>query len=164
MVSVWEGAALIGAGLAAGTINTIVGSGGLIAFPVLLTFGYSPLVANTTQTLGLLPGSLSGAIGYRRELRGQMGRTLRLGIASLLGGVTGALLLFALPAAAFRAIVPILIALAVLLIIFQPRLTHRLNTRQSGPELPGWLKPLALYACGIYGGYFGAAQGVLLIA
>ena len=95
----YEVVALLAAGMAAGTINTIVGSGTLITFPTLLAFGYAPVVANVSNTIGLVPGSLSGAIGYRRELVGQRGRAIRLGIAATLGGLTGGLLLLALPAA-----------------------------------------------------------------
>src|SRR5438309_5017898 len=90
--------AIFAAGIVAGTINTIVGSGTLITFPVLLGFGYSPITANVSNTIGLVPGSLSGAHGYRSELGGQAHRALWLGLASLAGGITGALLLLALPA------------------------------------------------------------------
>src|SRR5680860_558939 len=99
------------AGIAAGTINTVVGSGTLITFPTLLAFGVPPVTANVSNTIGLVPGSFSGAVGYRRELAGQRGRLLRLGTASVLGGVVGAVMLLALPEAAFRAIVPVLIGL-----------------------------------------------------
>src|SRR5438445_8109897 len=95
------------AGLGAGTINTVVGSGTLITFPVLLAFGYAPVTANVSNTIGLVPGSVSGAIGYRRELRGQRGRIVRLGAMSLAGGLTGAVLLLVLPSSAFKAIVPV---------------------------------------------------------
>src|ERR1700692_2261738 len=97
------------AGLAAGAINTVVGSGTLITFPVLLAFGLPPVTANVSNTIGLVPGSLSGVHGYRRELAGQRARLLRLGTASLLGAITGAVLLLILPAEAFKAIVPVLI-------------------------------------------------------
>src|SRR6202043_1768529 len=86
------------AGLAAGTINTVVGSGTLITFPVLLAFGYAPVTANVSNTIGLVPGSISGAVGYRRELAGQRRRAIRLGTMSGLGGITGAVLLLVLPA------------------------------------------------------------------
>ncbi len=89
------------AGLAAGTINTVVGSGTLITFPTLLAFGVPPVTANVSNTLGLVPGSVSGVVGYRRELAGQRPRVLRIGLASLLGGVIGAVLLLVLPADAF---------------------------------------------------------------
>lgn len=157
--------ALFGAGVAAGAINAVVGSGTLVTFPVLLALGYPPVVANVSNTVGLVPGSLSGAYGYRRELAGQRDRLIRLGAASLLGSVTGALLLLVLPAAAFKAIVPALIALACVLVVVQPRLTERLRAgRGARPAHGGTLLPVGVYAAGVYGGYFGAAQGVLLIA
>lgn len=160
-----EQVAVFGAGVAAGTINAIVGSGTLITFPVLLAVGYAPVVANVSNTVGLVPGSASGAFGYRRELRGQGGRLLRLGTASLLGGVTGGLLLLVLPASAFKAIVPALIALACVLVVIQPTVTRRLPRRpQQAPAHGGPLLLAGVYGAGIYGGYFGAGQGVLLIA
>src|ERR1700749_4521800 len=113
-MSIWEVFAIALAGLAAGTINTMVGSGTLITFPVLLAFGYAPVTANASNNVGLVPGSVSGAIGYRRELRGQKKRPLRLGSCSVLGGLTGAILLLLLPASAFKAIVPVFIAIALI--------------------------------------------------
>ncbi len=152
------------AGLAAGTVNTVVGSGTLITFPVLLAFGYTPVTANVSNTIGLVPGSVSGAVGYRRELVGQRRRVTRLGAASMLGGATGAVLLLVLPASAFKAIVPVFIAIALVLVVLQPRINRLLAKRRthSGHE-GGILTPLAVYATGIYGGYFGAAQGILLL-
>src|SRR5437868_8508391 len=97
-MSLLHALAIFGAGIVAGTINTMVGSGTLFTFPVLLAFGYSPVVANVSNTVGLVPGSVSGAIGYRRELAGQRRRTLPLAVGSLLGGITGAVLLLRLPA------------------------------------------------------------------
>jgi uncharacterized protein len=158
---------VLAAGVAAGTINTVVGSGTLITFPVLLGVGYPPITANVSNSLGLVPGSLSGAYGYRRELTGQRARIVRYGTASLLGGVTGALLLFVLPAAAFEAIVPGMIATALVLVIFQPRLAARLAARRraGAPPREGSRLTLVLgYLTGVYGGYFGAAQGILLLA
>src|SRR4051812_49734996 len=105
-MSVLEAVAILVAGLFAGTINTVVGSGTLVTFPVLLAFGYAPVVANVSNTIGLVPGSLAGAIGYRRELAGQRGRLLRLGGASVTGGVTRAVALLLLPQAAVPAVVP----------------------------------------------------------
>ena len=165
-MTLWEALALAAAGLAAGTINTVVGSGTLVTFPVLLALGYPPVLANVTNTVGLVPGSLSGAIGYRAELAGQGRRLVRLGAASVLGGITGALLLLTLPEEAFQAIVPVLIALACVMVVVQPRVAARLRAREGhAPRTHGgWLLPVAVYGAGIYGGYFGAAQGVLLIA
>jgi uncharacterized protein len=152
------------AGLAAGTINTLVGSGTLITFPVLLAFGYAPVTANVSNTIGLVPGSVSGAVGYRRELAGQRRQVLRLGAMSVLGGATGAVLLLVLPASAFKAVVPAFIAAALVLTILQPRLNRWLLRRGSDPERTGGtLTRLAVYVAGVYGGYFGAAQGILLL-
>ena len=157
------------AGIAAGTINTVVGSGTLITFPTLLAIGIPPVTANVSNTVGLVPGSLSGAIGYRRELAGQRERLLRLGVASVSGGITGAVLLLVLPPEAFNAIVPVLIGLGCLLVAFQPAISRRVAARAEtlGVERPvhgaAWVWVL-VYGAGVYGGYFGAAQGVLLMA
>ncbi len=156
------------AGIAAGTINTVVGSGTLITFPTLLAVGVPPVTANVSNTVGLVPGSLSGAVGYRRELRGQRSRVIRLGSASLLGGIAGAVLLLALPAEAFNAIVPALIGIGCVLVLFQPAIARRVAARaESRGGVPehgaAWVWVL-VFVTGIYGGYFGAAQGVLLMA
>jgi uncharacterized membrane protein YfcA len=163
-MSVGEIVAIAAAGLAAGAINTLVGSGTLITFPVLLAFGYAPVTANVSNTIGLVLGNVSGAVGYRRELVGQRGRALRLGAMSLAGGVTGAVLLLVLSAAAFTAIVPAFIALALVLTVLQPRLARMLARREIDLERRGaLLLPGAVYLTGVYGGYFGAAQGILLL-
>ena len=127
----FETVVIVLAGCAAGAINTIVGSGSLITFPTLLAFGYSPIVANVSNTLGLVPGSLSGAVGYRRELAGQRDRAIRLGIAATLGGLTGGLLLLALPATSFATIVPFLILFACALMAVQPRLSAAMASRRG---------------------------------
>ena len=166
--------ALLGAGGLAGLINTVVGSGTLITFPTLLALGVPPVTANISNTVGLAPGSLSGAWATGRELNGEHRRVLWLGSASLLGGIGGAFLLLWLPSAAFDAIVPVLIGLGCVLVILQPFITKRLAYRrarlgmETGPQ-PGTafgsvLLWLAIALTGVYGGYFGAAQGVLLIA
>jgi uncharacterized protein len=155
------------AGLAAGTINTVVGSGTLITFPVLLALGVPPVTANVTNTIGLVPGSFSGAWSYRRELAGQRRTLVRLGSASLLGGIAGALLLLVLPAGVFKDVVPALIVIALGLVVLQPWLARRLAadeedvTARPGRTVLLWILVLAT---GVYGGYFGAAQGVLLVA
>ena len=169
-VNLLEALAILAAGVAAGTVNAIVGSGSLITFPTLLFFGYSPLVANVSNTVGLVFGSISGAIGYRRELAGQRGRATPLLIAALLGGLTGGSLLIVLPATAFAKIVPILIIVACVLIALQPRLTRAIATRRvaagtADHERHGApLLVAAVFFTAIYGGYFGAAQGVILMA
>jgi uncharacterized membrane protein YfcA len=163
-MSLGEIVAIAAAGLAAGAINTLVGSGTLITFPVLLAFGYAPVTANVSNTIGLALGNVSGSVGYRRELAGQRRRALRLGAMSLAGGVTGAVLLLVLPAAAFTAIVPAFIALALVLTLLQPRLARMLSRREIDLERRGaLLLPGAVYLTGVYGGYFGAAQGILLL-
>ncbi|GGO81117.1 sulfite exporter TauE/SafE family protein [Wenjunlia tyrosinilytica] len=168
-MTIWEGLAVFVAGIGAGTINTIVGSGTLITFPVLLAVGLPPITANVSNTLGLVPGSLSGAIGYRRELKGQRPRLIRLGLASLVGGLVGAWLLLRLPSAAFDAIVPVLIGLALVLVVLQPRLARAVAARRENNDAPspahgGALLTAGVTLSGVYGGYFGAAQGVLLLA
>ena len=113
------------AGLAAGSINAVVGSGTLVTFPVLLAVGLPPVTATVTNSLGLVPGNLTGAIGYRRELTGQRRLLLSLLPASVLGALSGAFLLLHLPAAAFETVVPGLVALAVVLVAVQPLLHAR---------------------------------------
>jgi uncharacterized membrane protein YfcA len=164
-----EALVIIVAGIAAGTVNTIVGSGSLITFPTLLLLGYPPLVANVSNTVGLVPGSISGSIGYRRELAGQRARAIPLTLAAGLGGLTGAALLLVLPAAAFERIVPILIFVACGLVAVQPRLSawvaaRRLRLGHEAGHGGGPVLIASIYLTGIYGGYFGAAQGVILIA
>jgi uncharacterized protein len=206
--AILEALTIFGAGIAAGTINTVVGSGTLITFPTLLAFGYPPVLANVSNNVGLVPGVASGVYGYRAELTGQRRRVIRLGSGSVCGGLVGAILLLVLPAEAFKAIVPALIGLALVLVVAQPRLSKWVAARQqardnapgsrvkgraavTGPGSEGrWYEPpseegqngrsgcpetseasatgglvlwLLVFATGIYGGYFGAAQGVLLI-
>jgi uncharacterized protein len=198
--------AIFAAGLAAGTINTVVGSGTLITFPTLLAFGYPPVLANVSNNVGLVPGVASGVHGYRAELAGQRRRIIRLGSASACGGLVGAILLLVLPAEAFKAIVPALIGVAVVMVLIQPRLARWMARRQAGraAAAPGGGDPdtdpdparpprpldggtttvgvlpatdvsrsveaiggpvlwFFVFCAGVYGGYFGAAQGVLLI-
>jgi uncharacterized protein len=157
--------AIFAAGIAAGTINTVVGSGTLITFPVLLSFGYQPVVANVSNTIGLVPGSVAGAVGYRAELAGQRQRTARLAIASLFGGIAGAVLLLSLPASAFKAIVPAFIVVALVLILLQDRISTALGSRRHpGAVHVGPVAMAGVFATGIYGGYFGAAQGIMVLA
>jgi uncharacterized membrane protein YfcA len=198
--------AIFAAGLAAGTINAVVGSGTLITFPTLLAFGYPPVLANVSNNVGLVPGVASGVHGYRAELVGQRRRVIRLGSASVCGGLVGAILLLVLPAGAFKEIVPALIGIALLMIIFQmaARQVARAAARAEEPdrdgraggagradrdggtggaESTGAVRVVApvtqaqetavqiggpvlwvlVFLSGVYGGYFGAAQGVLLI-
>lgn len=168
MIDPLGAAVIVAAGVAAGMMNAIVGAGALVTFPTLLLLGYSPLVANVSNTVGIVPGSLSGTVGYRRELAGQRRRAVPLLIAGALGGLTGSALLLVLPASAFRQVVPLLILMACVLIAVQPRLSSWLDARRAGGSAArrevGPLLFGAVYLTGIYGGYFGAAQGVILIA
>lgn len=160
----WQALLVFVAGIWAGTINTVVGSGTLVSFPVLLGVGIAPVTANVSNTVGLFPGSFVGAYGYRRELVGQRTRLIMLSTASGVGALLGAILLLVLPAGAFKAIVPVLIGIALLLVIFGKQVTNWLAGRgrhaASNVTVPLWL---TAFATGIYGGYFGAAQGVLLL-
>jgi uncharacterized protein len=161
----YEVIALVAAGVAAGAINTIVGSGTLITFPTLLFFGYPPLVANVSNTVGLVAGGITGIHGYRQELVGLGGVMRRLMPVSLLGAGTGAILLLWLPESAFDAVVPVLIAAALLLVLFGPRLKAWAAVRHPDHESGGRrvLLVVGVFAAGVYGGYFGAAQGVLMV-
>ncbi|WP_431927332.1 sulfite exporter TauE/SafE family protein [Nonomuraea jabiensis] len=159
----WEMLAVFTTSIGAGALNTVVGSGTLITFPVLLAIGLPPVTATVTNALGLIPGSISGAIGYRRELRGQSRRLLRLSVAALLGGLCGAVLLLTLPATAFERIVPVLVALALVLVILQPRISRLLRHRRRR-EPPGRGLFAGLLLAGVYGGYFAAAQGIIYMS
>ena len=112
---------IVAVGVFAGTVNAIVGAGSLVTFPTLLLLGFSPLVANVSNTVGLVPGTISGAVGYRQELAGQRNRARPLLIAATLGGLTGAALLLILPEAAFARIVPVLILVACVLVAVRDR-------------------------------------------
>jgi uncharacterized protein len=165
----WEMVAVAAAGLAAGGMNAVLGSGTLVSFPVLLAVGLPPVTATISNSLGLVAGGLTGSIGYRRELRGQRPLLLKLLPASVLGALTGAYLLLHLPAASFEAIVPVLIGVAVVLVAVQPLLQRTLGARDPAdaerPVRGGRLVALVTgaYATGSYGGYFAASQGVLQI-
>jgi uncharacterized membrane protein YfcA len=163
-VSAPEILAVFVAGIAAGAINAVVGSGTMITFPTLVTMGVPPLTANVSNCLGLVAGSVMGAIGYRRELEGQRRRVINYVFFGVLGGSVGAIALLALPSSAFDAIVPALLGIAVLLVIFQPRIVALLANRREGADDHDLATRGLVFGTAIYGGYFGAAQGVLLIA
>lgn len=159
------------AGLGAGAINAVIGSGTLITFPMLLALGYPPVVANVSNTVGLVPGSAGAVYGYRRELRAQSARAWRLAPLTALGAAAGAGLVLVLPDDAFRVVVPVLIAAALVLIVFQPRISRAVADRRSGDRedeagdgRDGNVVRGGVLATGVYGGYFGAAQGILLFA
>ena len=121
----WQALAVFAAGVGAGAINAVVGSGTLLTFPTLLALGYPPVTANVSNNVELVPGAVSGAIGWRHELVGQRRRLVRVGSASLAGGVLGAVLLLVLPDEAFGAIVPVLVGLGIVLVAVQPLVNRR---------------------------------------
>ena len=168
--------AVLGAGLGAGIVVTAVGAGSLVSFPILLGVGLSPLVANVCNTVGLVPGGLSGSWGYRRELAGKASLVRAVGVTSGVGALAGAVLLLALPAGSVTRAVPYLVLLAATLVGVQPVLSGWLRRRagrragRRGPEqagadgrLPSSLGGVSS-VIGVYGGYFGAGQGVMLVA
>ncbi|MEW1953627.1 sulfite exporter TauE/SafE family protein [Terrabacter sp. NPDC080008] len=165
-MSFWSGVAIALAGTGAGIINTIVGSGTLITFPTLLFFGVNPLVANVSNNIGLVAGGVTGAWGYRHELTGQAETLRRLMPMSFLGSIVGASLLLVLPASAFRAIVPVLILIALVLVVAGPSIQARVHPDGADAPVPAWHAPAmaaGVFVAGVYGGYFGAAQGVLIM-
>ena len=157
-MTVGEAIAVAAAGFAAGGVNTIVGSGSLITFPTLLAVGYSSVVANVSNSVGLVPGGISGAIGNRRELEGQTRRSLILGTGTTAVALLGGVLLLTLPDAVFDAIVPALILLACALMAIKRTPSSHTSVSHTGWGL------LAAFGTGIYGGYFGAAQGIILMS
>lgn len=169
-MSWWELLLVALAGSGAGLINAVVGTGTLITFPTLLALGVPPVLANVSNSIGLAPGSLSAALASKPDLVGQRARIIRYGIASLLGSIVGAVLLLWLPPSAFQAIVPVLIGVGCVLVIIGPWLTGRIAARRERLGVtevsevgPPWLF-VAIIFTGMYGGYFGAAQGVLVMA
>jgi len=170
-----EAAAILGAGIAAGAVNAVVGSGSLITFPTLLAFGFPPVVANVSNNVGLVSGNVSGAVGYRRELAGQRSRLLRLSVFAVAGSLAGSAALLSLPSSSFKLIVPALILIACVLVFVQPWLSGRIAARRdrraaaedaegpAGPERTSPVLAAGVVASAAYGGYFGAAQGVLVI-
>ncbi len=188
------------AGVLAGTVNTVVGAGTLITFPLLVALGIPPLTANVSNTVGLVPASVTGAWGYRRELSGAWPVVARMAVLSAVGGVAGGLLLLVAPAESFTVVVPWLLVLAAVLAAAQPRVAAAVRRRAAarveaaasatpdrepsgepsgepggepaarGTTAVGVTLPLTaglalgIAATGVYGGYFGAAQGVVLLA
>lgn len=185
------------AGLWAGTINAVVGSGTLVTFPVLVALGFAPVAATISNAMGLIAGNVAGSWGYRRELAGLKSTLLLLLPASVLGGVTGAALLLHLPESVFGTVAPYLIVVALLFVVFQPKLQswvrHRADAAAADalavdsaaadasargrgaqrtavdlvpaklPRRQGVILVILIYLAGVYGGYFVAAQGILLV-
>lgn len=156
---------LAAAGALAGAVNAAAGGGSLLSFPALLAVGHNPLVANVTNTVGLLPGYLGGVVAYRRELEGQQARVRTYGATVAVGAALGVAVLLLTPSAAFAVAAPVLVLLACALLAGQPRMTAALRRRDGGQVQP---RPLllhtALLLAGVYASYFGAAVGVMLLA
>lgn len=165
----WEQVALVAAGLGAGVLTSTVGVASLLSFPVLIALGIPPVVANASNTLGLIPASLGGSLGYRRELRGQPGVTWVLVLTAAIGSVGGAVLLLALPSSVFESIVPWLILFTCLLVGAQPWISRWLRSRRHPDDIHPRiaLSPATIFFAGptgVYGGYFGAGAGVMMMA
>ncbi len=160
------------AGVGAGAINAVVGSGTLITFPTLVALGYPPVTATMSNAVGLVAGSASGTWGYRRELRGQWNRLAWQLPASFTGAALGAWLLLHLPEEVFEQVVPVLLIAALVLVAVGPRIQAyaRRRAEETGRSVdhvsPQRMTALvaATFAIGVYGGYFTAAQGIMLIA
>jgi uncharacterized protein len=154
-----------GVALSAGVINSIAGGGSLILFPTLVALGLGTVAANVTNSVAQWPGYLGGIAGFRGEYGGQRSRLIRLGVVAVLGGTTGSVLLLTTPSKAFDLVVPVLVLLASLLLAVAPLLTRRLQREEADgvrPD-PAWLY-VALFLAAVYGGYFGGALGVILLA
>jgi len=160
------------AGVGAGAINAVVGSGTLITFPTLVALGYPPVTSTMSNAVGLVAGSASGTWGYRRELRGQWNRLRWQLPASFVGAGLGAWLLLHLPEKVFQQVVPVLLILALVLVVVGPRIQEWARRRsEAAGESAEHVSPrkmvmlvVATFAVGVYGGYFTAAQGIMLIA
>ncbi len=182
---------VFGAGVVAGLINSVAGGGTLLSFPVLVWIGRDPIVANVTNTVALWPGSLASAVGFRRELRGGYRMLLLLAVPSILGSLTGAMLLMRTSSRTFATIVPYLILFATLIFAAQGPITRLLRRRHHAPPATPMPAPperaaaaphrerhvatsagraglagavLFQFAVAIYGGYFGAGIGIIMLA
>jgi uncharacterized membrane protein YfcA len=155
-----------GAALVAGAINSVAGGGSLISFPTLLWLGVPSVTANATNTVALVPGSVASVLGYRRELEGADQRIWALAVPSLLGGIVGAVLLYRTPTELFDRLVPILILFATLLFMAQEPIQRRFNLTAAHEARSHWLSWTMFFqlVVGIYGGYFGAGIGILMLA
>ncbi len=159
-----DGLLVAGSGVLAGAINAVAGGGTLVAFPALLAVGVGPLTANITCSVGLISGYAGGSVAYRRELAGQRARLTSLLPYAVVGAVAGAVLLLVTPPSTFRAVVPFLVLLSAALLAVQPLLSRALGSREQGSVDVHWAARLGVAAGAVYGTYFGAGLGVLLLA
>ncbi len=156
---------LVLGGVGAGVFNGVAGGGSLISFPLLLALGYPALTANITNTVGIWPGYAGGAAGFREEISGQRDRLVQLSPIAATGGIAGAILLLTTSSAFFRTLAPWLVLGASILFALQPLLRRALG---GSEHVPPRTRPLLLaggtFAASVYGGYFGAGLGVMLLA
>jgi uncharacterized membrane protein YfcA len=153
-----------GAGAVGGAVNAVAGGGTLISFPALLAVGLSPITANITSSVGMLAGYAGGSVAYRRELTDQRTRVTGLAPFAVLGGIAGAVLLLVTPASTFRAVVPYLVLLSALLLGVQPLVARALGAQPHGRADVHWGARIGVGIGAVYGSYFGAGLGVLLLA
>jgi uncharacterized protein len=167
-MSLLEGFMLFAAAFFAGATNAIAGGGTLITFPVLIWIGLDAKTANATSTVALWPGLLGGLWGYRKEMENSRVYLIRLGISSIIGGGVGAGLLIATPTETFERLVPFLILFATVLFMLQEPISSRLRSSDNTPAPPraAWWTGAILFqfASSVYGGYFGAGNGILMLA
>jgi uncharacterized membrane protein YfcA len=160
-------AILFASAFAAGAVNSIAGGGTLITFPVLIWLGLDPKVANATSTVALWPGLFGGLFGFRKELENSSQLLLRLGTISIIGGAIGAWLLIWTPSPVFARLVPFLILFATILFMAQGSITRRLRLQPlvEQPKVSWWIGAMVFqFFSSIYGGYFGAGNGILMLA
>ena len=155
---------LVLGGVGAGIFNGVAGGGSLISFPILLGLGYPALTANITNTVGIWPGYIASAAGFRREIGDQARRLARLSPVALAGGTTGALLLLTTSASTFDGVVPWLVLGAAALFAVQPALRRALDRGSAHPRTRPVLLVVGVFLASVYGGYFGAAMGVMFLA
>jgi uncharacterized protein len=163
-VSLGEILLLAGGGFLAGAVNAVAGGGSLISFPALLAVGHPAVTANVTNAVAVVPGYLGGTIGYRRELEGQMRRAVALAVSSVMGAVVGAVLLLISSEQLFKAIVPFLVLFSAALLAAQPWLSRFARGGQDAGREHGVRLHAMNFAAAVYGGYFGAGLGIMLLA
>ncbi len=159
-----QGLLVVVAGAAAGAVNAVAGGGTLLSYPALLAAGLPPVLANTTSSVGLVAGYAGGSVAYRKELAGQGPRARQLLLAGAAGAVLGAVLLLVTPGSGFETVVPFLVLGACVLLAIQPRVAGWLSERGVAGEHPGWQATLAIGVGAVYGAYFGAGLGVVMLA
>jgi uncharacterized membrane protein YfcA len=170
----WQTTVIVAAAFVAGMMNSVAGGGTLLTFPALIWVGIDPKVANVTSTVALWPGSLGAMFGFRRELAGSRKWMIALGPASLLGGLVGAFLLLRTPSRTFAAIVPYLILFATILFAAGEPITRMLRRKrletsdhqvEAVPDSKSWGWSATLqFLSSVYGGYFGAGNGIIMLA